>query len=193
MGHKIQHKGLCMRKMNQDVQHRGLDGLLSDSKLVWSGTWSDKRRRGEKMGLDKIKRRKNNWKAEARREKWNVPDFWEDNKEACTKRNEENRAKDQAGAEKERHGKKQLVKFSKEEGSANNSGKRESRKRKEILEKRETKEVEERDNREKKQGGKSTEEAWKRPDNWKVQRCGKSQGRNLPKKKVEMSEGALKP
>ena len=40
-----------------------------------------------------------------------VPEIWEDNKEACTKRSEENRAKDQAGAERERHGKKQLDKF----------------------------------------------------------------------------------
>ena len=40
------------------------------------------------------------------------------------KRNEENRAKDQAGAEKEKCGKKQLDKYPNEESSANNSEKR---------------------------------------------------------------------
>ena len=49
--------------------------------------------------------------------------------------------------------------------------------------------MEERDNIEKKQGGKSTEDGWKRPENWKGQGCGKHQAH---KRKVEMSEEALK-
>ena len=59
-----------------------------------------------------------------RNEKINVPDIWEDNNEVCTKRNEENRAKNQAGAGKKKCGKKQLDKCPKEKGPANNSEKR---------------------------------------------------------------------
>ena len=52
-----------------------------------------------------------------------MPEKWEDKEEACTKRNEEKRAKDLAGAEKEKCGKSQLDQLPKEEGSVNDSKK----------------------------------------------------------------------